>query len=77
MTARAASGAVCLAVSQWPAGDRDRWEQVLSGSSGPFRNQGADPMGPHTIRHLQASYGRFLSFLEGQGLLDPNASPMG
>ena len=34
-------------------------------------------MGPYTIRHLQASYGRFLSFLDGQGLLDPNASPMG
>ena len=64
-----------LPVSAWPEQDRALWQAACE-AGGPLDDAGAAvDWAPATRRSRVANYGRWLTFLDQQGLLTPNAAP--
>jgi integrase/recombinase XerD len=62
----------CKPVDEWPEEDRAAWEEALR-SADPFEDPGrAAQWKPKTRTTIRKSYGRYLTFLEFQGSLNPN-----
>lgn len=65
----------CKRVEEWPAPDQAAWAAALQPSQDPDRSKVAEHWAEAT-RHLVVSgHGRWLTWLEQQGLLDPRQSP--
>lgn len=75
----AAKGTVTklLPLDRWPKQDLDMWTATISATD-PFADQGGEraKMRPHSNRRLQASYARWLAFLQGIGELDRFLDPV-
>ena len=66
----------CLKLADWPARDRELWLAAVAPSD-PFAD-GGGTRACHRSRSnckVVQNYGRWLTFLAGQGLLDPHAHP--
>lgn len=65
----------CMKPAAWPARDRKAWAAALR--DGGFLEDGglAAHWRPDTRRAITDAYGRFLTFLECHGWLDPDAGP--
>lgn len=65
-----------LPLDQWPHPDLQVWRSAIS-TSDPFADEGGERamMRPHSNRRLQASYGRWLGFLQRRGELDRCPDP--
>ncbi|PWC52751.1 hypothetical protein TSH7_33040 [Azospirillum sp. TSH7] len=64
-----------MPVSAWPEQDRALWQTACE-LGGPLDDAGAaTDWAPATRRGLVANYGRWLTFLDQQGLLMPDAGP--
>lgn len=65
----------CMPVAEWPEADRAAWEAAIR------RGDLLDGAGPAahwragTRKKVESSYGRFLTFLDRNGLLDRGAEP--
>jgi integrase/recombinase XerD len=65
----------CMKFNQWPRKDRAAWKSALA-PSGLLEETGlAAGWRDLTQRTVLAAYGRWLTFLDGKGWLDPNQSP--
>lgn len=76
MRGGARHGVRCMPLSEWPAPDRLAWAEALRPAD-PFDlvQRPATRWRPATRGAVLNGYGRFLTWLAGQGLLDPVASP--
>lgn len=68
----------CLKLAHWPDRDRSLWLDALAPSD-PFEDEGGERQHyrVHSNRKVEKGYGRWLTFLKGQGLLDPSTHPAG
>ncbi len=67
----------CMPIEKWPQRDREAWERAILPID-PFSDGeggAAAHWRPETRKKVASSYGRFLTFLNLNGLLDPEASP--
>lgn len=66
----------CMKLELWPAKDRVLWRAALAPVD-PFEEEGGSRHGyrPHSNRKVEAGYGRWLTFLSRQDLLDPASHP--
>jgi integrase/recombinase XerD len=65
----------CLPLAQWPAVDRDAFLRAIRPASLLADDAPGGGLRPNTLRRHQASYGRWLAFLEDSGQLDPGEAP--
>lgn len=65
----------CLPVPLWPAIDRELWEQALNDDDLLGDGGLASKWRPDTVRKVSKSYGRFLTYLNSEGLLDEASEP--
>lgn len=66
----------CLKLENWPAMDRELWLTAITPSD-PFA-EGGGTRARHRLRSnkkIMQNYGRWLTFLRGQGPLDPHVHP--
>src|ERR1700730_5305811 len=65
----------CLPVECWPDLDRRAWDAALrTGDVLELGGAGAD-WAPHSRRKIAKGYGRWLTWLQTRGLLDPRVVP--
>jgi integrase len=65
----------CIAPTAWPAPDRCAWTACLTAGD-PLEPGGAGASwAPHTKTKIAKGYGRWLTWLDTKGLLDPEAAP--
>jgi integrase/recombinase XerD len=65
----------CLPVECWPDLDRRAWDAALrTGDVLELGGAGAD-WAPHSRRKIAKGYGRWLTWLQTRGLLDPRVDP--
>ena len=65
-----------MRLHRWPQQDMEVWNAALAPSS-PFADQGGERanLRKHSNRRLQSSYGRWLTFLDQKGCLNPSDNP--
>lgn len=65
----------CLPFADWPPMDRLGWQLATTKGDLLFDDGPGAALRPNTLRRHRASYGRWLAWLVGQGLLDPDLPP--
>jgi hypothetical protein len=74
-TRRADTARQCRPLEAWPPGDRSAWVAALA-PRGPLDDAGpAADWAPRSAAKYATGYGRWLSFLDSRGWLDPDALP--
>jgi integrase/recombinase XerD len=64
----------CRPFEAWPATDRRAWEAAMEKGDILEPGGGAD-WAPHSRRKIASGYGRWMTWLDRHGLLDPDAAP--
>ncbi len=66
----------CLSLEKWPAQDRALWQAALAPPD-PFAEHGGerDQHRPRSNHKVEQNYGRWLTFLDFEGLLQPDEHP--
>jgi integrase len=65
-----------MPLETWPTPDRAAWERATRPAPSPLDDAGpAAALRPKTLRNRQFTWGRFLTFLDRAGELDPAAPP--
>ena len=66
----------CMKLELWPTKDRELWRAALAPVD-PFEEVGGSryEYRPHSNRKVEAGYGRWLTYINFQGLLDPASHP--
>lgn len=66
----------CLPVDAWPPADRAAWRAALATASDILEEAGAAAhWSANSRRSVAQAYGRWLTFLQARGSLDPDAGP--
>jgi integrase len=67
--------AVCARPENWPAAEQLAWTKATTKRAGPFRHNGGRLPGPYSLRAMASGYGRWITFLNESGQLDPDEAP--
>jgi hypothetical protein len=70
-----AKTAVCVRPENWPAAEQAVWKRATTKRSGPFRHYGGKLPSFYAIRNMASGYGRWITFLDSTGQLDPSEAP--